>query len=203
MQSADTFAQMLAKARSGDGEAFRHLVEPLELRLAPLLVRLLPRNGFISGHDALQESLLAAWRSLQDFRGGTYEQFTAWIRQIVISKARNSLRTLRAGIRDHRKQKPLSSDSAAGMPGDALIDRATTPSEQVSKEEQDARIRNAIDELPDVRANILHLKLLLGYSFQEVSDALDVPLGTVAQHYYQGIVALRQKLGAGANSSRS
>ena len=83
---------LIDRARAGDGEAFRELVEPYQRELQVHCYRIL--GSAQDAEDAMQETLLTAWRSL-----GGFEQRSSlrtWLYRIATTR---SLNTLRAGSR--------------------------------------------------------------------------------------------------------
>src|ERR1041384_6410570 len=80
--------ETLAQARSGDGEAFRELVDPYRHELQVHCYRIL--GSAQDAEDALQETLLAAWRGL----GGFEERASVrtWLSRFATSRCLNALR---------------------------------------------------------------------------------------------------------------
>jgi RNA polymerase sigma-70 factor (TIGR02960 family) len=90
----------LARARAGDGEAFRELVEPYRGELQTHCYRIL--GSVQDAEDVLQEALLAAWRSIGQFDG---RSLRAWLYRIATNRCLNYLRD--------ESRRPRS----AGLPG--------------------------------------------------------------------------------------
>jgi RNA polymerase sigma-70 factor (ECF subfamily) len=91
---------VLARARAGDGEAFRELVEPYRGELQAHCYRIL--GSVQDAEDVLQEALLAAWRSIGQFDG---RSLRAWLYRIATNRCLNYLRD--------ESRRPRS----AGLPG--------------------------------------------------------------------------------------
>ena len=79
----------LARARAGDGEAFRELTDPYRRELQVHCYRIL--GSVQDAEDALQETLLAAWQGLGGFEGRA--SVRVWLYQIATRRCLNALRS--------------------------------------------------------------------------------------------------------------
>ncbi|HEY4853962.1 MAG TPA: sigma-70 family RNA polymerase sigma factor, partial [Streptosporangiaceae bacterium] len=84
-------ADLLDLARAGDGEAFRQLIEPYERELRVHCYRML--GSAQDAEDAMQETLLAAWRGLGGFEGRA--SVRTWLYRIVTTRCLNLRRSAR------------------------------------------------------------------------------------------------------------
>src|SRR5262249_37549215 len=83
--------QLLARARAGDGDAFAGLVGPFQRELQVHCYRIL--GSVQDAEDVLQETLMAAWRGLDQFEGRS--PVRAWLYRIATNKSLNALRASR------------------------------------------------------------------------------------------------------------
>src|SRR5215217_6265467 len=80
----------ITRARAGDGDAFRELTEPHHRELQVHCYRML--GSFQDAEDALQDTLLAAWRGLGGFDGRA--SIRTWLYRIATNRCLNVLRTV-------------------------------------------------------------------------------------------------------------
>ena len=169
-------AALLAAARAGEKEAFRHLTEPCARELHVHCYRML--GSLHDAEDALQETLLRAWRHLADFEGRS--SVRAWLYKI----ATNVCLTAAAG---RREGPPPVPQPAAGGGGDALhlapypdalLDELEAPLANPAarydlRESVQLAFLAAIQLLPPRQRAVLILRDVLGWSAREVADLLD------------------------------
>src|ERR1700723_4465247 len=82
-------ADLISRTRAGDGEAFRELTEPYRRELKVHCYRML--GSLQDAEDALQDTLLSAWRNLGGFEGRA--SIRTWLYRIATSRCLNALRT--------------------------------------------------------------------------------------------------------------
>src|SRR5258708_16808755 len=82
-------ADLISRARAGDGDAFRELTEPHRRELQVHCYRML--GSFQDAEDALQDTLLAAWQGLEGFEGRA--SLRTWLYRIATHRCLNALRS--------------------------------------------------------------------------------------------------------------
>ena len=165
---------LLALARSGDGEAFRGLVEPYRPELQVHCYRIL--GSIQDAEDLLQETLLAAWRGI-----GGYEERASvrtWLYRIATNRCLNALR---AGARrpydhatyqsevplpepSHRRAEPTWLEPYPDALLDRLADEAPGPETRYEvRESVSLAFLTALQQLPLRQRAVLVLRDVLGF----------------------------------------
>ena len=151
--------------RAGDVDAFRHFVDRYQRR-ALAHARVLTRND-ADAADATQDAFVDAFRNLRTFDSS--RQFYPWF--YVLLRNRCFKQRSRRGTR---------------WESEVL----TTPRVDPGLSEQHLDLWRAIDRLPPDAAELIVLKHIEGWTYDELAKALDVPSGTVMSRLH----AARQQL---------
>ncbi len=165
--------QLVKAARSGDADAFETLVLRYEKRVYALALRMC--GNPVDAQEAAQEALLSAWQSLPFFRGEA--SFSTWLYRLTSNASVDLLRR-------EKRQRAVSLDDgelSLNIPDDRL-----SPHEEAERSELRDAIRSGLKTLPDDYRAVLVLRELHQLSYQEISAALDVDLGTVKSRINRG-----------------
>jgi len=195
--------QLLAQARTGDGEAFRELVEPYRRELHVHCYRML--GSVQDAEDVLQETLLAAWRGLDRFQGRS--SLRTWLYRIATNRCLNALRASDRRIREQapRTEVDLPEPTRWVEPTwlepypDALLDGLpdTAPGPDARYEHKEAislAFVAAMQALPPRQRAALLLRDVLGLRASEVADALDTSEDSVTSALKRARAALATRL---------
>ena len=168
---------LVARASSGDVEAFGRLIEERQERMTRLAVGILGSPS--DADDALQDCLVSLWRNLPSLRDS--RRFDAWSDRILVNACR---RILRSRGRDRLRLAPLPSEAR---------ESAMEHGNETSGIERDA-LERAFETLSaeDRAAVILHH--LEGHPLDEIADRLGVPVGTLKARLHRARLALRRAL---------
>ncbi len=173
----------MTRARSGDLAAFNALVEMHQDVVYGLCLRMLASSH--AAEDMAQDVFLTAYRRIESYRGGV---FRAWLLRIATNACIDELRR-----RQRRPQVSLD-DRAGGTPAFDLPDESESPEERVIRTELNAYLQTSLMALPpDQRAAVV-LCDVQGLSYEEVSQALGISLGTVKSRLSRGRAHLRDIL---------
>jgi RNA polymerase sigma-70 factor, ECF subfamily len=172
-------AEGLRRARAGDPDAFRQLTEPYGGELRVHCYRML--GSLQDAEDALQETMVAAWRGLAGFEGRS--SVRTWLYRIATNRCLNARRS-----RSRRRELPpmpeLPPPTRMAEPlwvqpfPDALLegvaDRAPGPEARYEmRESMELAFITALSRLPPRQRAALVLRDVLGFSVPEVATMLD------------------------------
>jgi RNA polymerase sigma-70 factor (TIGR02960 family) len=170
----------LSRARAGDEEAFRELIDPYRGELQVHCYRIL--GSVQDAEDLLQETLLAAWRGLERFDGRA--SLRSWLYRIATNRCLNALRDRGRRPREvpamaeppepTRRSEPLWLEPYP----DALLDTVadTSPGPEARYEFREAvglAFVTALQRLPPQQRVVLVLRDVLGFRAAEVADMLE------------------------------
>src|SRR5690242_1490438 len=174
----------LARARAGDGEAFRTLTDPYRRELQVHCYRIL--GSMQDAEDALQETMLSAWRGLDGFEERA--SLRAWLYRIATNRCLNTLRdSARRPAREPGRPLPFEPPAPSRYGEvlwlepypDALLegvpDAAPGPDARYeSREALALAFVTALQRLPARQRAVLVLRDVLGYRAAEVAGMLDM-----------------------------
>jgi len=135
--------------------------------------------------DLVQDTILRAWRGWDGFERGTNAR--AWLATILRNTFINDFR------RRRRRPDPVGFDDVSEREVFAEI-ADEDPEGGFFDHLVDAEVSAAIDELPDEFRVAVVLSDLEGLSYEEVSDAMGIPVGTVKSRLYRGRRRLQRRL---------
>jgi len=199
-------ANLIERARAGDGAAFGQLVEPHQRELMVHCYRML--GSAQDAEDALQETMLAAWRGFAGFEGRS--SVRTWLYRVATSRCLNALR---AG----RRRPPAGPAAWANTPEptrlgevlwleplpesalEGLADGAPGPEAQYEASEAiSLAFVTVLQLLPPRQRAVLILRDVLGYPAREAAELLDVTEESVTSALKRARAATRERLAPAA-----
>jgi RNA polymerase sigma-70 factor, ECF subfamily len=184
-------ASLLEGLRQGDEAAYEVLIQRYERPVYNLVSRLVEDRA--DAADAVQEVFLKVFRKVGWFRGES--SLKTWIYRIAINEARNQRRWFGRHRQREVGLEPAPGESAGGY-GNWLEDQQPSPFDIALDHETRALIEDALNEVSPAFRAALVLREIEGLSYEEISEILEVSLGTVKSRIVRGREALRRNLGA-------
>ena len=177
----------IEQASNGSLDAFNQLV--LKHQDAAYGQARIMLNDDWLAEEVTQDSFIKAFQSIHGFRGGS---FRAWLIRIVTNTAYDVLRRS-----SKRPTQPLFPDDEDGEEMESpswLADPNVSVERTVEQSEQTRSIHRALNELQDIYRNVITLIDLQDFEYEEASQALNIPIGTVKSRLARARLQLRQIL---------
>ena len=179
-----TDAEILSDVAEGDIEAYGKIVNRYRVRLYNFVFRFVSDRE--TAEDIVQETFLRAFRKRKEYRA--IANFSTWLFTIAGNLAKSELR--------RRKRWRLFSlhrddESDTGL---ALPDETYRPDTITESSIADVHIQEAISSLPANYRQVILLRDVEGMSYQEISEIVSCPVGTVKSRVNRARLKLQQKL---------
>jgi RNA polymerase sigma-70 factor, ECF subfamily len=176
-----TIDDLLGLVATGDQDAFARLYDEIVGTVFGLVRRVVRDPA--QSEEVAQEVLVEVWRTATRF-DPTRGSGTTWILTMAHRRAVDRVRSARATTnRDLKvgiREQSLAYDDVA---------------ETVETKLEHEQVRRALDSLTDLQREAVTLAYYGGYTYREVAEILDVPLGTVKTRLRDGLIRLRDAMG--------
>ncbi|MBH2009490.1 MAG: RNA polymerase sigma factor RpoE [Xanthomonadaceae bacterium] len=188
-KAADSDAMLVERTVAGDQKAFELLVIKYQRRIQRLIGRMVRDVDLVE--DIAQETFIRAYRALSQFRGEA--QFYTWLYRIAVNTAKKALMDL--------KRNPTVSENAYKSDDDDETSRveneltsSETPEAVLASKEIAAIINAAMQDLPEELREAITLREIEGLSYEEISEAMNCPIGTVRSRIFRAREAISAKV---------
>jgi RNA polymerase sigma-70 factor (ECF subfamily) len=186
-------AAIVAELKAGSEEAYAWLIGEFQQPVYGLVYRIV--NDPADAADTTQDVFLKVFRGMKHFHGES--SLKTWIYRIALHEAANRRRWWFRHKSQETSIEPLESDrlspSECSMQA-ALTDHADSPFDCAAHREVQHRVDEALRKVPEPYRTTLVLRDLEDMSYEEISEVLEISLGTVKSRLTRGREALRQRL---------
>ncbi len=167
-------AHAVERCQGGDKQAFRLIADNHGERLYGIAFLIVDDRH--KAEDAVQETLLLAWRNIKRFKAAT--RLSAWLNRILLNQIKKQ------GRRVRHPEGPIH---------EALQLRASgrSPEQRAIDSETSEHLWARLQELSERQRIALVLRYYLGYSTPEIAQSTGWAQGTVRSHLSRGLAALR------------
>ena len=187
-------AAIVAELKAGSEEAYAWLIGEFQQPVYGLVYRIV--NDPADAADTTQDVFLKVFRGMKHFHGES--SLKTWIYRIALHEAANRRRWWFRHKAQETSIEPVEADrlssSECAMQA-ALTDHADSPFDCVAHREVQRRVDEALRRVPEPYRTTLILRDLEDMSYEEISEVLEISLGTVKSRLTRGREALRQRLG--------
>lgn len=194
--------QALDRARAGDQDAFRDLTAPYQRELQLHIYRIV--GSIQDAEDILQDTMLAAWRGLEDFQGRA--SVRVWLYRIATNRALDALRASKRRPQDHpmpqmpeptRWSEPLWVEPYPDVLLEGIADDAPGPAARYEiREAVELAFIVGLQHLPPQQRAVLVLRDVLGYRAAEAAELLETTEASVNNLLRRARAAFESRLPA-------
>lgn len=175
--------QAIDQALGGDSAAFGRLVTKYQDRLYNSLLRY--TGSAEDAQDIAQEAFVQAYVKLDTFKQNS--AFFTWLYRIAFNRAASS-------ARKRRERTSLDGLAEAGAP--EPTDHQAPPEAAMMAQERIELVRQAVSELADDQRQVVVLREFDGFDYQQISDVLQIPIGTVRSRLFRARMQMKERLAA-------
>lgn len=168
--------RLAASAAAGDMDAFEKLVVSNERLVYAVAVRLLKNEQ--DAQDASQETFIKAYRALPEFKGDS--RFSAWLYRLTQNTCIDMLRRKKA-----REVSLTSCDDGDEAEQLDIADERFSPELVLEKKELRRAVCEGLNALPEKYRRALLLREMAGLSYDEISQAEKLDIGTVKSRIFR------------------
>jgi len=164
-------ADLVRRCLAGEEQAYRELVVRYQRQVFSVARRIV--GSVEDAEDLTQETFVRMFRALE--RYDATRPFSAWLFTIATRLCIDHLR--------RRRLRPIS-----------MVQREPGSDEEYTHDEEEGRVRDLIDSLPYHYRVVVVLRHQQDMSYEEIAEALHLPLGTVKARIHRARALLKQRL---------
>ena len=186
----DDDAGFVARCQKGDTEAFSVLVRRHQKKMLNTAYRMI--GDYDEACDVVQEAFLSAYRAIGKFRGDA--RFSTWLCGIVLNHARSHM--TQKAVRSRHEAVSLD-DPVKSKDGNVMNEpRSQEESivERIEKREVEVKVQECIGFLDSEQREVLVLRDIQGFSYEEIGVMQKLPEGTVKSRLFRARNALKDSL---------
>ena len=181
-----TDKELIDRVKNGDKAAYDLLVLKHQQRIVNLVSRFVRNQSDVL--DVTQEAFIKAYRALPNFRGES--AFYTWLYRIAVNTAKNHLAV--------QSRRPSGSgydvSEIEQIEGADALKEQATPENLVLKDELQATVLKAIEDLPEDLKTAIMLREIEGLSYEEIASVMECPIGTVRSRIFRAREAIENEM---------
>ena len=178
--------ELVKRVQAGDKTAFDVLVRKYQHRIGAVIGRFV--HDYAESQDIAQETFIRAYRALNNFRGDA--QFYTWLYRIAVNTAKNHL----VSMKRRPPTSDVDADDAEHYEGAYRMHDSDTPEHELLREEIARTVSEVVAALPEELRQAITLREMEGLSYEEISETMDCPIGTVRSRIFRAREAIDLRL---------
>lgn len=188
--ATDSDVLLVERAVAGDQGAFELLVIKYQRRIQRLIGRMVRDVDLVE--DIAQETFIRAYRALHQFRGDA--QFYTWLYRIAVNTAKKFLLELKRDptVSENAFKSDDDGDETSWAGSEPTSDE--TPESVLAAKEIAVAVNAALEALPEDLRQALTLREIEGLSYEDISEVMNCPIGTVRSRIFRAREAISVKV---------
>jgi RNA polymerase sigma-70 factor, ECF subfamily len=178
---------LIERCKKGDLGAFNELVKKYEKPVYNFAYRL--TANYDDANDIAQDAFLRMFNAIASFRGDS--SFSTWLFRITMNVFLDDRK--RAKAHPHSSLDDYVTLEESNITRQ-IEDQAPSPEELTEEKERNEILKNAIRSLPDYQRTMVVLYHTEQKSYEEISEIMEMPIGTVKSRLNRARLALKEKL---------
>lgn len=177
-------------SQKGDAHAFEFLVEKHQRKMLNIAYRMI--GDYDAACEVVQDAFLSAHKSLRKFRGES--RFSTWLCRIVMNLSKNRIRQIRIQSRREGGSIDDPVETEEGRVSRDPPSRDPSALDELERKEVREKVQKCINGLDHEYREVLVLRDIQGFSYDEITDILKIPDGTVKSRLFRAREALKESL---------
>jgi len=182
--------EFVSLSKKGNADAFEVLVRKHQKRMFNLAFRMI--GNYEEACEIVQDAFISAYKGIKHFEEKA--RFSTWLCKIVINLSRNCLNKL--SVQSHREELSLDDPVFLDDSRIAKSPASDEPSvlERLEKKDIQQKVQGCIESLESDFREVVILRDIQGFSYEEIGDMLNIPQGTVKSRIFRARSVLRECL---------
>lgn len=148
----------------------------------------------VAPSDLVQETFLEASKAFPDFRGTSEAELRVWLRQILFNNLLDATKYWTQTRKRSAPEEPLDPGDDSVERGYPVVSSEPSPSAVLGSEEDQRRVRAALNNLPSDYQQVIQLRTIEARSFEEVAAAMHRSPGAVQKLWSRAVERLAEML---------
>jgi len=186
----DEDGDLVVRSQRGEIDAFESLVIKHQKKMLNLAYRM--TGNYDDACDIVQDAFVAAYKGIGGFQRKS--RFSTWLSTITMNLARNRLRQVATEQQRHGLSLDVPLLTQDGEVRLELPSSAPTALEQIERHELQRGVQECINALEEEFRAVVVLRDIQGYAYEEISEVLQLAIGTVKSRLFRARAMLRDCL---------
>ncbi len=169
------------RCQEGDVDAFEEIVRKYQKKMFNISYRI--TGDYNDAAEVAQDAFVSAYRNIKSFKGKS--KFSTWLSAIVVNLSRNRLKQARARALRERFSINGPLDADCGQTEKEYASSDLSVLDKLERREVQLRVQGCINALDDEFKEVVVLRDIQGFSYDEISDMLEIAGGTVKSRLHR------------------